>query len=144
MHFMIIRKADADTEASVMPPPELFEQMTAYNERLAAAGVLRGGEGLHPSAKGARIKFSAGKPTVVDGPFAESKELTAGFTLIEVGAYEEALEWVKQWPPLDGNGNVELELRQVFAAEDFGEAFTPELREREDAMRFTIESRSKD
>lgn len=140
MHFMIIRKADADTEASVMPPPELFEQMTAYNERLAAAGVLRGGEGLHPSTKGARIKFSAGKPVVVDGPFAESKELIAGFTLIEVGSYEEALEWVKQWPPLDGNGNVELELRQVFAAEDFGEAFTPELRAREDAMRLTTEA----
>ena len=143
MHFMIIRKADAETEAGVMPPPELFEEMTAYNERLAAAGVLRGGEGLHPSAKGARIKFSAGKPSIVDGPFAESKELIAGFTLIEVGSYEEALEWVKQWPPLDGHGNVELELRQVFAAEDFGEAFTPELREREVAMRLTTESRSK-
>jgi hypothetical protein len=143
MHFMIIRKADAETEAGVMPPAELLEEMTAYNERLAAAGVLRGGEGLHPSAKGARIKFSAGKPTVVDGPFAESKELIAGFTLIEVGSYEEALEWVKQWPPLDGHGNVELELRQVFAAEDFGEAFTPELREREYAMRLTTESRSK-
>jgi hypothetical protein len=143
MHFMIIRKADAETEAAVMPPVELIEQMTAYNERLSAAGVLRGGEGLHPSARGAKIKFSDGKPTIVDGPFAESKELIAGFTLIEVASYEEALEWVKQWPPLDGHGNVELELRQVFAAEDFGEAFTPELREREDAMRLTIETRTK-
>jgi hypothetical protein len=143
MHFMIIRKADAETEAAVMPSTELIEQMTAYNERLSAAGVLRGGEGLHPSARGAKIKFSGGKPTIVDGPFAESKELIAGFTLIEVGSYEEALDWVKQWPPIDGHGNVELELRQVFAAEDFGDAFTPELREREDAMRLTTESRSK-
>ncbi len=140
MQFMIIRKADAETEAAVLPSTELIEQMTAYNERLSAAGILRGGEGLHPSAKGARIKFSAGKPSVVDGPFAESKELIAGFTLIEVGSYEEALEWVRQWPPLDGHGNVELELRQVFTADDFGEAFTPELREREDAMRMTTES----
>lgn len=143
MHFMIIRKADAETEAGIPPSTELIEKMTEYHERLAAAGVLRGGEGLHPSTKGAKIKFAGGKPTVLDGPFAESKELIAGFTLIEVGSYQEALDWVKQWPPLDGHGNVELELRQVFSASDFGEAFTPELQERQDAMRLTSESSSK-
>ncbi len=143
MLFVIIRKADAQTEAGAPPTTELIEKMTAYNERLSNAGVLRGGEGLHPSARGARVKFTAGRPTVIDGPFTESKELIAGFTLIETGSFEEALDWVKQWPQEDGDGHVELELRQVFSADDFGEAFTSELREREDAMRMSIESRSK-
>lgn len=143
MHFIIIRKADVETEAWAAPSTELIEQMTAYNEKLAAAGVLRGGEGLLPSSKGARIRFSNGKPTVLDGPFAEAKELIAGFTLIEVASYKEALDWVRQWPPADGNGNVELELRQVASAADFGEAFTPELQEREEAMRLTLEARAK-
>ena len=143
MHFMIIRKADTETEAGVMPTTELIEKMTEYNEKLAKAGVLRGGEGLLPSSKGARITFSGGKPTVLDGPFAEAKELIAGFTLIEVASYEEALGWVRQWPSIDGHGNVELELRQVASAADFGAAFTPDLQEREDAMRLTTESRAK-
>lgn len=135
MRFMIIRKADSDTEAEAMPSTELIEQMTSFNERLVAAGVMVGGDGLKSSRHGAKISFSGGKPTVIDGPFAEAKELIAGYTLIEVGSYEEALAWVKQWPPLDGNGNVQLELRQVITAEDFGEAFTPELQAREQAMR---------
>jgi hypothetical protein len=135
MRFMIIRKADAETEASALPSKELIEQMMDYNERLVAAGAMVGGDGLRPSSYGARISFSNGKPTVIDGPFAEAKELIAGYTLIDVASYEEALEWVKQWPPLDGNGNVQLELRQVILPEDFGEAFTPELQAREQAMR---------
>jgi hypothetical protein len=135
MRFMIIRKADAETEAEVMPSTELIEQMTSYNEKLVAAGVMVGGDGLRSSRHGAKINFSHGKPTVIDGPFAEAKELIAGYTVIEVASYEEALEWVKQWPPLDGNGNVQLELRRFVSAEDFGEAFTPELQAREQAMR---------
>lgn len=141
MLFMIIRKADAETEAAVLPSTELIEKMTEYNERLSKAGVLRGGEGLLPSSRGARIRFSQGQPQVTDGPFAEARELIAGFTLIETTSYEEALEWVKQWPPADGHGNVELELRQIASAADFGKAFTAELQAREDAMRMTLESR---
>jgi len=135
MRFMIIRKADSQTEAETMPSTALIEQMTLFNERLVAAGVMVGGDGLKASRYGARISFANGKPTVIDGPFAEAKELIAGYTLIEVPSFEAALDWVKQWPPLDGNGNVQLELRQVFTAEDFGEAFTPELQAREQAMR---------
>jgi len=135
MRFMIIRKADAETEAELMPSTELIEQMTSYNERLAAAGALVGGDGLRASRHGAKVSFSNGKPTIIDGPFAETKELIAGYTVIEVGSYEEALEWVRQWPPLDGNGNVQLELRRFVSAEDFGEAFTPELQAREQALR---------
>jgi hypothetical protein len=95
---------------------------------MANAGVLLGGEGLHPSSKGSRVKFSGGKPSVVDGPFAESKELIAGYSLIQVNSLEEAVAWAKRWPPLDANGELELEVRQVFEAEDFGAEFTPELR----------------
>jgi hypothetical protein len=135
MRFMIIRKADAETEAEVMPSTELIEQMTSYNEKLVAAGVMVGGDGLRSSRHGAKISFSNGRPTIMDGPFTEAKELIAGYTLIDVGSYEEALEWIRQWPPLDGNGNVQLELRQVVAAADFGEAFTPELQAREQKMR---------
>jgi hypothetical protein len=135
MRFMIIRRADEETEAGVMPSQELLEAMTAYNEELVKAGVMLAGEGLQPSSKGARISFSGGTPTVTDGPFTESKELIAGYTLIEVRSREEALEWVKRWPAQDGGGNAQLELRQVFEAEDFGEAFTPELREREESQR---------
>ncbi len=135
MRFMIIRKADAETEAEIMPSTELIEAMTSYNEKLSQAGVLVGGDGLLASARGARIKFSGGKPTITDGPFAEAKELIAGYTMIEVASREEAIAWMKQWPPEDGNGNVELELRQVATAEDFGDAMTPELIEREAAMR---------
>jgi hypothetical protein len=135
MRFMIIRKADAETEAEAMPSTELIEQMTSFNERLVAAGVMVGGDGLKSSRHGAKISFSNGRPTIIDGPFAETKELIAGYTLIDVPSYEAALEWVKQWPPFDGHGNVQLELRQVITAEDFGEAFTPELQARERKMR---------
>jgi hypothetical protein len=135
---MIIRKADAETEASVMPSEELLAAMGSYMEEMAKAGVLLAGDGLQPSSKGAKIRFSGGKPTVIDGPFAESKELIAGFSMIQVSSKEEALEWVKRWPPLDGHGNVELELRQVFEAEDFGAEFTPELREREERIRVEL------
>jgi hypothetical protein len=135
MRFMIIRRADEETEAGAMPSQELLEAMTAYNEELVRAGVMLAGEGLHPSSKGARISFEGGSPTVSDGPFAETKELIAGYTLIEVRSREEALEWVKRWPAEDGGGHVQLELRQVFEADDFGEAFTPELREREERQR---------
>lgn len=140
MRFLIIRKADQDTEAGVMPSEQLLADMLAYHEAMAKAGVLVAGEGLHPSAKGARIKFFGGKPTVTDGPFAATKELIAGFTMIQVRSKEEALEWVKRWPASDANGEVELELRQVFEAEDFGEEFTPELREQEARLRARTEA----
>ncbi|AIY42925.1 PhnB protein [Collimonas arenae] len=135
MRFMIIRKADQETEAGVMPSESLIAAMMKFNEEMVQAGVMKDGDGLHPSSKGARIKFSGGKPTVIDGPFAETKELIAGFTMIQVKSKAEALEWVKRWPAEDANGNVELELRQVFEAEDFGDALTPELREAEERMR---------
>ncbi|MDP3314724.1 MAG: YciI family protein [Devosia sp.] len=135
MRFMIIRKADAETEAEAMPSSELIEAMTAYNEKLVAAGVMVGGDGLKSSRYGAKVSFSNGKPTIVDGPFAEAKELIAGYTVIDVASYEEAIEWVKQWPPEDGNGNVQLELRRFVSMEDFGDAFTPELQAREQVMR---------
>jgi hypothetical protein len=135
MRFMIIRKADEETEAGVMPSTELIEAMTTYNEELVNAGVMLAGEGLQPSSKGAKIKFSGGKPTIIDGPFSETKELIAGYTMIQVRSREEALEWVKRWPAMDGHGNVELELRQVFEAEDFGDEFTPEQRAAEERLR---------
>ena len=135
MRFMIIRKADTETEAEAMPSTELIEAMTAYNEKLVAAGVMVGGDGLKASRYGAKISFSNGKPTVIDGPFAEAKELIAGYTVIDVASYEEAIEWVKQWPPEDGNGNVQLELRRFVSMEDFGDALTPELQAREQVMR---------
>lgn len=139
MRFMIIRRADADTEAGIFPDdPTLFEAMVRYNQEMADAGVLKGGDGLQPTSRGALIRFSGGKPTVTDGPFAEAKELIAGFTLIEVGSREEALEWVKRWPREDGNGNVTLELRQIYELDDFGDATTPELREQERRQRAQI------
>jgi hypothetical protein len=135
MRFMIIRKADKDTEAGVMPSEALLGAMMQYNEEMVKAGVMLAGEGLHPSAKGARVKFKGGKPTVIDGPFAETKELIAGFSMIQVKSREEAIEWLKRWPAEDANGEVELELRQVFEAEDFGEEFTPEMRRQEELLR---------
>jgi len=141
MKFMIIRKADKDTEAGMMPTEQLVTDMLKYNEEMIRAGVMFDGMGLQPSVKGARIKFRGGRPTVVDGPFAEAKELIAGFTLIKVKSREEALEWVKRWPPIDGNGNVELELRQIYEAEDFGAEFTPEIRKQEELLRETGVSR---
>jgi hypothetical protein len=135
MRFMIIRKADKDTEAGVLPSEALLGAMMRYNEDMVKAGVMLAGEGLHPSAKGARVRFKGGKPTVIDGPFAETKELIAGFSMIQVKSREEAIEWLKRWPAEDANGEVELELRQVFEAEDFGEEFTPELRKHEELLR---------
>lgn len=143
MRFMIIRKADKDTEAGLMPSEELITAMTNYNQQMVDAGIMRAGEGLLPSSKGSRIKFTGGKPTIVDGPFAETKEMIAGFTIIEVQSREAALAWVKRWPVEDANGNVELELRQVATDEDFGDAFTPELREQEAKMREHIEKSGK-
>jgi hypothetical protein len=131
--FIIFRKADKDTEAGVFPAGErleaLFTAMGQYNEEMMKAGVLLAGEGLHPTSDGARVTYSRGKRTVIDGPFTESKELVAGFTLIQARSKEEALEWVKRWPALDGDGEVELELRQVFGAEDFSPELAPGLRE---------------
>ena len=127
MRFMIIRKADADTEARKMPSHELAAAMMAYNEEMARAGILLGGDGLRPTADGFRIKFADGKPTVIDGPFAEAKELVAGYTLIQVDSREEALEWVRRWPAEDADGQAYLEVRQLYEVEDFGDVFSPEL-----------------
>ena len=134
MRFMIIVKATKDSEAGVMPSEQLLSDMGKFNEELAKAGVLLSGEGLHPSSKGARVWFSGAKRTVIDGPFAETKELIAGFWLWQVKSKEEAIEWVKRCPnPMKGES--EIEIRQVFEAEDFGAEFTPELREQEERMR---------
>lgn len=143
MRFMIIRKADQETEAGVMPGEELLTVMTQYMEEMGKAGVLVAGEGLHPSVKGARVKFSRGKPTVTDGPFTETKELIAGYSIIDVKSREEAIEWAKRWPPLDAHGELELEIRQIFEADDFGEAFTPELREKEERLRAEVAEKHK-
>lgn len=134
MRFMIIRRADEDTEAGVMPTTELLNAMVRYNEEMIQAGIMRAGDGLHPSSRGARVSFRNGTPTVTDGPFAEAKELIAGYTMIEVGSKEEALAWVGKWP----EANVDLEIRQVFEAEDFGDEFTPELRAMEERQRAAI------
>jgi|SRR5579871_5460066 len=131
MRFMVLVKASKDSEAGVMPSEELLSAMGKYNEELVKAGVMLAGEGLHPSSKGARIRFSGDKRTVIDGPFTEAKELIAGYWLWQVKSKEEAIEWAKRCPnPMPG-AEGELEIRQVFEAEDFGPAFTPELREAE-------------
>jgi len=135
MRFLILRRADKDTEGGVMPSEKLFAAMGKYMEDMGKAGILLAGEGLHPTSKGARVKFSGGKPTLIDGPFIETKELIAGYSMIEVKSKQEAIEWVKRWPAIDGDGNVELEIRQVFEAEDFGAEFTPELRRKEQQLR---------
>ena len=121
MRFMVIRKADPQTEAGVAPTPELVDAMMAYNEEMVRAGVMLAGDGLKPSSAGARVKFRAGKPTIIDGPFTESKELVAGYSIIEVSSKEEALDWMRRWPTIDGNGEVELELRELYEPADFGE-----------------------
>jgi hypothetical protein len=134
MRFMVMVKATKDSEAGVMPSQQLLAEMGKFNEELVKAGVMLAGEGLHPSSKGARIKFSGTKRTVVDGPFSETKELVAGFWLWQVKSRDEAIEWVKRCPnPHDGDG--EIEIRQVFETADFGEAMTPELREAEERLR---------
>jgi hypothetical protein len=131
---MIIVKATKDSEAGVMPSEQLLSEMGKFNEELAKAGVLLAGEGLHPSSKGARVRFSGAKRTVIDGPFAETKELIAGYWLWQVKSKQEAIEWVKRCPnPMKGES--EIEIRQVFEAEDFGAEFTPELREQEERLR---------
>ena len=137
MRFMILVKADKNTEAGVLPSEQLLADMGKFNEDLVKAGVLLAGEGLQPSSKGARIKFSGAKRTVIDGPFAEVKELIAGFWLIEAKSKEEAIEWVKRVPNPTGEES-EIEIRQVFEAEDFGPEFTPELREQEAQLRAQI------
>jgi hypothetical protein len=142
MRFMIIRKADAETEAGAKPTTELLGDMGAYMEEMAKAGVLLGGDGLKPSDQGARIKFSNGKPVITDGPFTEAKELIAGYTVIDVKSRAEALEWVKRWPASDGHGAVELELRPLYEAEDFGEEFTPEQRAAEDRLRAELAAKA--
>jgi hypothetical protein len=133
MRFMVLLKADKNTEEGVLPDERLLTEMGRYNEELVKAGVLLAGEGLQPSSKGARVKFSGTRRTVSDGPFAETKELIAGFWMFQVTSKEEAIEWVKRCPnPLEGEA--EIEIRQVFEAADFGAEFTPELREAEKRM----------
>ncbi len=136
MRFMMIVKANQDSEAGIMPSQEILAAMGKYNEELVKAGVLLAAEGLHPSSKGARVKFSGDKRTVIDGPFTEAKELIAGFWLIQVKSREEAIEWLKRAPFQEG----EVELRQVFEAEDFGPEFTPELREQEERQRAQVDA----
>jgi len=134
MRFMLLVKASKDSEAGIMPSEELLTEMGKYNEELAKAGVMLAGEGLHPSSKGARVRFSGKERTVIDGPFTETKELVAGFWLIQVKSKEEAIEWVKRCPnPMNEGG--EVEIRQVFEADDFGDELTPELREQEQRLR---------
>ena len=128
MKFMVIRKADAETEAGVMPSSALIDQMTSYNEGLVKAGYMKEGAGLMASARGARVAFSGGKPKVIDGPFAEAKELIAGYSILEMPSLEAVIEVVKQWPPLDGHGNVQIEIRQIVTSEDLG--FSEEQRGR--------------
>jgi hypothetical protein len=137
---MIIVKASKDSEAGVMPSERLLTEMGKYNEELAKAGILLAGEGLHPSAKGARVKFSGTERSVIDGPFAETKELIAGFWLWQVDSKEEAIEWVKRCPN-PHEEDTEIEIRQVFEADDFGAEFTPELREQEERLRAQLGSK---
>jgi hypothetical protein len=138
MRFMILVKATADSEAGVMPTEQLLAEMGAYNEELVKAGIMQAGEGLHPSSKGARVRFSGKNRTVIDGPFAETKELVAGFWMWKCASLQEAIEWVKKCPnPMLTDS--EIEIRQVFEAEDFGAEFTPELREQEERLRTQIE-----
>ncbi len=131
MRFMVLVKASDESEAGVLPSQEMLAEMGRYNEELVKAGVMLAGEGLHPTSKGARVRFASTGKTVIDGPFTETKELLAGFWLFQVSSKEEAIEWVKRAPFQDA----EIEIRQVFEAEDFGEEFTPELREREQRIR---------
>ena len=141
MRFMVMVKATQDSEAGVMPSEELLAAMGAYNEELAKAGVMLAGEGLQPSSKGARVQFSGASRSVVDGPFAETKELVAGFWIWQCKSLDEAIEWVKRCPnPMPGDS--EIEIRQLFEMEDFGEELTPELRERDERVRAQIEHRS--
>ena len=137
MRFMVMVKANEDSEAGVMPSEELLTEMGRYNEELVKAGVMLAGEGLQPSSKGARVRFSGKERTVIDGPFAETKELIAGFWIIQVKSIDEAIEWVKRCPnPMEGES--EIEIRQVFETEDFGEAYSGEAREVHERVRDTL------
>jgi len=138
MRFMVLVKANEDSEAGTMPSESELAEMQSYNEELVKAGVMLAGEGLHPSSKGTRVRFSGGDRTVTDGPFAETKELVAGFWLWQVKSKDEAIEWLKRAPFDNGS---ELELRQVFEADDFGDEYTPELREAEETLRRQVEAR---
>ena len=140
MRFMVIVKADRDSEAGVMPTEQMLADMGDFNDELVKAGIMLAGEGLHPSSKGVRIRFSGSDRTVTDGPFAETKELIAGFWLIQVKSLDEAIEWMKRAPM---GGDAELEIRQVFEAEDFGAEFTPELRAQEERQRAQMEAARK-
>jgi hypothetical protein len=142
MRVMVMVRSNADTEAGVMPDEKLLAAMGAFNEELVKAGVMQAGEGLHPSARGARVRFSGAERTVIDGPFAETKELIAGFWMWQVKSMDEAIAWAKRCPnPMPGVS--ELELRPVFEAEDFGAEFTPELRAQEERLRAEIEAKQK-
>jgi hypothetical protein len=132
MEFMVIRKADAETEAGVMPSKQLIDDMTAYNEKLVRAGAMKTGAGLMASSRGARVSFSKGKPTIVDGPFSEAKELIAGYSIIEAKSLADVIELVKQWPQSDGHGNVQIEIRLLATAESLG--FTDEQQDRYDKL----------
>jgi hypothetical protein len=140
MRVIVMIKANKNTEAGVMPSEALLTEMGKYNEDLVKAGVMLAGEGLHPSSKGARVKSTKGKITVIDGPFTETKELICGFWIWQVKSMEEAIEWAKRMPNPD-NEDGEVEIRQVFEAEEFGEEFTPELREQEERLRRELESK---
>ena len=140
MRFMVMVKADKSTEAGVMPSQELLSEMGKFNEELVKAGVMLAGEGLQPSSKGARVKFNGDKRTVVDGPFTETKDLIAGYWLWQCKSLQEAIDWAKRCPNPTGTES-ELEIRQVFEADDFGEEFTPELREQEERLRAEIEKK---
>jgi hypothetical protein len=139
---MVIVKATKDSEAGVMPSEKLLAEMGKYNQELVKAGVMLAGDGLHPSSKGARVRFSGAKRTVIDGPFAETKELIAGYWLWQVKSKEEAIEWVKRCPN-PSPGESEIEIRQLFEAEDFGVEFTPELREQEERLRSQVAAKKK-
>jgi hypothetical protein len=138
MRVVVLIKANEKTEAGVMPSEKLLTEMGKYNEELVKAGVMLAGEGLHPSSKGARVKYSKGKLTVTDGPFTEAKELICGFWIWQVKTMEEAIEWAKRIPNPDNEDEGEVEIRQVFEMEDFGTDFTPELREQEERLRAQI------
>src|SRR5438093_176550 len=140
MRVMVIVKASAESEAGVLPDEKMLTEMGKFNEELTKAGVMLAGEGLHPTSKGKRVRFSGSNRTVIDGPFAETKELIAGFWLWQVKSMEEAVEWLKRAP---FDGGTEVEIRQVFEAEDFGAEFTPELREQEERLRAQIDSNAK-
>jgi hypothetical protein len=140
MRFMILVKADKDSEAGVMPDQDILTRMGNFNEELVNAGIMLAGEGLHPSSKGARVKFSGGKATVVDGPFAETKELIGGFWMWQCKSKQEAIDWVKRMPTIPGV-ETNIEIRQVFEAEDFGAEFTPEARAQEERLRAQIDAK---